>query len=232
MISVQNPTLANYIELMRDGRLKLARYGDGEWHCILKHPGQNCDGHTYFPELGDELKAAITADNHIHGWLAVSRKAGVPSVTKFIRQHDLGDLTWHEGSLLANENMAGRLRAFMQAIRQQPVLYVGPDYLRGLTRLFRVSTLGFVEVPRVNCYLERVRIETEIRQYIRLYEPGIIGFSAGMLSKVLIHQLATDYSSINLIDFGSMWDGYFGVFNRSYLKGANYSQLMTLNFGA
>jgi len=57
-------------KLENDEYFSIARYNDGEWHCMRdredrpKRSVVNCDKHRYFPELQQELLKAVTSEDN------------------------------------------------------------------------------------------------------------------------------------------------------------------------
>ena len=50
-----------------DTHFCFSRYNDGEWFCMRKLSGKNCDNHRFFPEMGKKLKDSIT-DNEVNNY--------------------------------------------------------------------------------------------------------------------------------------------------------------------
>ena len=60
LVRVRRMPLAYYVSMLSGGKpFSFSRFGDGEWNAILGKPGQNCDGHAFFPELGADLRDAL-----------------------------------------------------------------------------------------------------------------------------------------------------------------------------
>ena len=56
-----------------------------------------------------------------------------------------------------------------------------------------------------------------------------VGYSAGFLSNLVIDDLFVAYSHLFQVDFGSMFDGYFGRVKRSYIKSVDWNELLEKN---
>jgi hypothetical protein len=81
-------------------------------------------------------------------------------------------------------------------------------------------------------YLKKDILLTRIRTAIDLYQPEVVGFSAGMTTNVLIYDLFPDYGqSLSLVDFGSVWDVYAGRLSRSYQRRMDVETLREQNRG-
>jgi hypothetical protein len=218
--------------LGRGEPFSFARYGDGEWNAILGEPGENCDGHAYFPALSRDLATALrapgryqfgvqplalkTLGNRIHAWCAAN---GV-------------HISWCDADVFHDANKAGRLLPLVQAMRAHTVILVGPAHLRTLDgSLFPVA--HFIEVPAQNCFLEKTQILAEVTAALeQAPAPTVVAFSASMLSNVLIHQLFPAFGARHwLVDFGSLWDVYAGVRSRSVYVDRDWNRLIALNAG-
>ena len=138
-------------------------------------------------------------------------------------------LALYRGFLDANK--AGILWPLVDALRQQQVAYVGPKHLQELIRCW-TGIEKYVVVPRQNCYLSKDQILGFVRQRIA-QGADVVGFSAGMLSNVLIDNLWQEFNGrITLIDFGSIFDPYASIISRSYMeeKVHNWQKLKQMNF--
>jgi hypothetical protein len=211
------------------------RWGDGEWACVLGEEGQNCDGHTYFPELRKDLiKVLFECRGYFHSLLTVARR-NKPELEDFIAKNNVR-VPWYYGDDLLNASCNGKLFPFIQAIRTKRIIYVGPSRLEKLDgTVFDIET--FVDVPIKNCYLKKREIELELMQAIGLLrdrgdEDIVILFSAGMLTKVIVDVFFSIYANmITMIDCGSMFDIYVGEVTRSYAKNGDWKTLIRKNLG-
>lgn len=183
-----------------------SRWGDGEFNCILNVDGQNCDGHKYFPDLGTALKAVLESKpNYFLGLQELGRNIwkGNPEFDRLIALN-----TWGSSEILHHASAAGRLQEFFEFIEENvTVIIVGNDTLMGLPFSFIP-----VPVPMVNCWESYQSVLAEIESVV---DPGsVVLYSAGMMSKVLIHALRG--RGITQIDTGSVFDPYVGRNTRQY----------------
>ena len=59
-IKIKNNPIEFYIDkITNKDNFSFTRWGDGEWFCSMGVPGQNCDGHKYFPEMRESLNTAL-----------------------------------------------------------------------------------------------------------------------------------------------------------------------------
>lgn len=199
-----------------DKPFAFARYGDGEWNCILGMVGENCDHHPYSPELASDLRWTLIdfADSERYLYAMgpkATRNDGIGPQVKEWLAHNAPALSWVSSETLLEASLRGRLSPFVDALKARHVMIVGPVYLR----LLPFPNLTLIEVPVLNCYTEKDRIESEITTHAA--QADVILLSAGMLTKVLIHDL---YSMIGktMIDCGSLWDVYCGIDSRRYAR--------------
>ena len=75
----------------------------------------------------------------------------------------------------------------------------------------------FIEVPVVDCYLEKENIKNEIKRLTEKYERPVFGLSASMATNVIVDELFEEIGDkCWMIDFGSIWEPYIGKVSRSY----------------
>ena len=205
----------DYVARIRERQpFAFSRWGDGEWSCLLGHPGQNCDGHRYTPTLRRDLAAVLldrpTYDLGLQGF--AQRRFG-PAIETWLTQRSLS-FAWVDADVFTRPSLAGTLEPLLEALSRRVVILVGPQHLDALT-LFPFT--AHVIVPDKNCHEACDRVEREI--LVALAEAGaepVIAFSAGMSANVLIHRLHTRDHDATAIDFGSLWEPYVGHVTRSY----------------
>jgi len=200
-------TFKKMCDLLKEGaNFKFARYGDGEFLCMGGKIGNNCDGHEYFPELGSALNAAFYSDpNYLVGIQPLSVQGGLYQRATLDRP---GPKHICDADVLHSASIDGKLNLFFEAIKSRHVIMVGPKHLS------EFPCSEFVEVPKLNCWLQYDRIANGI---FRVTHPdSVVLLCAGMMSGVLIDNFRT--SDITMIDCGSVFDPYYGVNSRSYHK--------------
>lgn len=213
---------------LTDKPFSFSRWGDGEWLPVLGYyKTKNADGSDITPTLGYELRRVIYNDlNYYHGMLAITfancdRKA----VNRFLSGNTT-TANWYRGDCLLDSMLAGELKPLIEKIREHKVLYVGPKHLRPLNNDF-FEYKHYIEIPNSNSYKQRKNVLKKIENVIDNVD--FIGYSAGMLSNMLIDDVFKKYPEITQIDFGSSFDGYFGVIKRSYAKQVNWDELLKKN---
>jgi predicted O-methyltransferase YrrM len=94
------------------------------------------------------------------------------------------------------------------------MLYVGPERLR-ITVQEGLGAYDLVEVPLTTAFEDWRAIARETAAKIKADGYRLVGVSAGPTAKVLINHMATQFSDVTFIDFGSVWDMYAGTPTRS-----------------
>ena len=212
------------------GPVSFARYGDGEFSAMVGTAGANCDGHEYFAELGLELRRTLLQPRHYLHALGPKASAGTlgHQVEEFLIP--CPPIEWYSSETFLQASLAGHLGPLVAALSRRRLMIVGPAHLR---RLPIVRPIAFVEIERVNCFLQKAEIERDILR--TAYLTDVICFSAGMTTKAIIYDLWPHLGQTHsLIDLGSLWDVYCGVDSRRYARrmSAEMKQrLLIQNFG-
>lgn len=210
----------------------LTRYGDGEFLCVLSAPGQNCDGVKYnLPDLRESLSATLIHYQQYYYCIApkvMSRKNGLTEKSVAWIEKHAPFIKWYDSETILNASVAGELKPFTQALKKRKVMLVGPAHLRSFPLPIKV----FVEVPKVDAWLVYEDILRAVRR--ELYQVDTVLLCAGFVSKCLCWELhAMTKDSISVLDCGSTFDAYSGVYSRSYSRNrdaAEWDRLKRLNF--
>lgn len=187
---------------------KFSRFGDGEWNCIFNKVGSNCDGHKYFPDLGESLRRVIISEpKYMVGMQPLSMSY---ERTEQIKEFCRGlNINWVNADVLHNASIDGRLGDFINAISGRYIILVGPPHLAA----FFAHCVHLV-TPLQNCWLEYENIRQQLEFHIDGVNNAVVLFAASMMSEVLIDDFADQ--SHTLIDIGSVLDPYVGVKSRKY----------------
>lgn len=201
------------LENIRTGTpFSYARYGDGEWNAILqkKPGGRNCDGHEYFPDLGDALRRIL--DSRPSYYMGLQRLATEQNAGDKLFDYLVAINKWTDNEIMHRASIKGRLNEFFDVLKDQRIIVVGNESLKTL-----FSDGIHVSIPEKNCWKQYELIKTVIASLIS--ENKIVLYCASMMSEVLI-----DYFSergLIQIDCGSVFDPYCGKLTRSYHKNLN-----------
>lgn len=187
---------------------KFARYGDGEWNCMLGKQGQNCDGHKYFPDLGANLRRVILSEPQYDVGMQ-------PLSMSYERADQIKEfcaglrINWVNADVLHNASIEGELHKFIDALKGRYIVLVGPVHLSGFW-----SQCVHIVVPPVNCWLEYENIRQQIEFHVDGVNNAVVLLAASMMSEVLIDDFADHHHTF--IDIGSVLDPYCGVISRRY----------------
>jgi hypothetical protein len=224
--------VAWYVDLLnRDIPFSFSRFGDGEWNAMLGKPGRNCDGHEYFPEMGDQLrKAVINNLDYIYAIQNMAIRNEGRRISQFLRAHKVS-VGWHNADTFHYANIEGGLYPLIAALRKKPVVLVGPSHLRDL----RDSCFpydSFIEVPPKNCFQKIDEIREQVLSCGRNKKGVVFSLSASMPANILVHTLYPVLGKDNwLIDFGSLWDIYVGVQSRQHYEQGQWEKVIKKNLG-
>ena len=216
---VNNNSSQYYIDKLRNNEyFSFTRWGDGEWFCASGINGKNCDGHKYFPEMSNNLKTALTNDKGYykaiwpvtHGQI----QKNLPLIQRFITTNQIkvdwvNAIVWED--LVIRENIS----ELTLTLENMNFVIISEASKRNLP----IKHVDFIEVPKVNCFLEKNRIKSEMLAMTEKYDNVVFGLSASMMTNVVVDEL---YDIIGdkcwMIDFGSIWDPFIGNNIRSYHK--------------
>jgi hypothetical protein len=182
-----------------------ARYGDGEFNAIMGKPGMNCDGHSYFADMGARLKAILNSEPKY--------MVGIqPLTVSQFRYNDYWkhlNIPWVNADCLHNASIDEKLGRFFDVLKTRKVLLVGPKHLE----FFKAAQ---IVIPNINCWTEYRNIRSTIYEFLTDKKDWVVLFCASMMSEVLIDDF--DGSQNTFIDLGSALDVYAGKISRSYHK--------------
>lgn len=206
-----------FCDCLRHGRpFAFSRWGDGEFKCLLKHRGQNCDGHEYDPLLGDKLADVLRSrPDYFLGLQPKAMNDMGDAVNAWIEENRVGGLPWINADIFHNASQSEKLQGFFDAIRGRQVIVVGPYWMRWMPS--SLMSFSLEQIPEQNCWKEYASILERIES--RIFGGLVLVFCAGMTSNVLIDDLHIRHGdSVTLIDMGSALDWYCGVKTRKYMK--------------
>lgn len=211
------PGLVWYANKIQNGEyFSLVRYGNGEWDCILGTKDRTGSGSQWLniPTLKKGLQVSLLDTRDRHYYLAMQslsylgREGFIPKIGRWLRQNNVS-IKWHSGEVFHRASRARQLAPLIKQLWQRPVVIVGPKWLDKLP-----FAKTFIEVASKDCWKDVDAIERRLRG---IPAGTVVSFSAGPTTKVLIHRLFPTLGDICwLIDFGSLWDPYCGVFSRTY----------------
>jgi len=223
-----------YVEQVQLGDpFSFARYGDGEWHTILGHYNlRNSNGCTFTKPLSDALRAALRKGHpYEHSILRIARRNLGSEIEQFLKKYEIR-IEWTLGDTILEESLKGNLFPLMEQLRMKRILYVGPKHCRGLNSLGFFQYVDYIQPPPRNAFIVRHDLVRNVAASIKENKIDIVGYSSGLASKVFIDDIyQITGGGVTQIDFGSMFDGYFGIPSRTYIRRGkiNFRVLHELN---
>jgi hypothetical protein len=190
-------------KIKQEINFKFARYGDGEFNCILGKHGHNCDGHQYFPDMGARLMTAIKRANYMIGIQPLAMGIYPDKVLKLTHGK-----TIYNADVLHNASIDGELSKFLDAVSDRYVILVGPSHL---SQFFNAV---HIVIPEKNCWREYENVRQQIQFHIDGVRGAVVLLAASMMSEVLIDDFSEEPHTF--IDVGSVFDPYCGVKSRKY----------------
>jgi len=224
--------LDHYLNLLGNSiPFAFSRWGDGELSAVFGVEGKNCDGHVYYPRLGDELrnvlyKHAECGEHYYYGILPCGYNAFPDELKNLENQPE-----WVDGNVIMHANRNGEMREFWEMISNYRVAFVGPARL-----VLNSGRMGFFDIKSyiptllINTYARKEEIEWWITCEMIEKDINLILFCAGMMTKVLIYNLWGEFSPyLTLIDLGSMLDPYTNIMSRKYMVDYDWNKLKEQN---
>ena len=201
--------------LNKGENFSISRFGDGEWACILGNNGKNCDGHTYFKDLGRRL-SKVLKDNRRYYLGLQNYVYKNENFHDFINEYIMDySIDFVDGNFLHRASIKDQLGLFFDALKGKDIVLVGPERLK---KLKQIEVREYVVVPDVDCWNAYVPTLKQLLPAVK--ENTVVLYCASMMSNVLIDDLfITKNDTITQIDCGSVFEPYINVRNRSYHKG-------------
>lgn len=217
-------SIEKYITCIKnDVKFRQANYGDGEWFCIFGKEGQNEQGDIYTKKLRKELIETLTNPQFTFFGTIPQHFTHRPQVEALLRkiedwvETNLSghNLLWVSKDILSNANVKGELGPFIKTLKEKKVMLIGPPHLADL-KIFKPCIRITVPLPGAqNVIDETVTHIIELERNV-----DIICFSSGIATNVMMHKIMIEMGddAPTMLDTGSLWDPYVGVWSRSTYK--------------
>jgi len=216
-MNIKTNSLQYYIDKLKsDEKFSFTRWGDGEWGCVFGAKGHNCDKHQYFKSMSKELTEAIVNDK---GYYKATWPMNVPMMTNISHlitgmkeKYNIED-NWVDARVWEESAMQDTITPLIKQLEKMDFVIVSEKSKKDLPIKYR----DFIEVPVVDCYLEKENIKNEIKRLTEKYDRPVFGLSASMATNVIVDELFEEIGDkCWMIDFGSIWEPYIGKVSRSY----------------
>lgn len=184
-------------KLENGDEFSFARYGDGEWLCMMGKKGRNIDKHPFSPALAKDLLLSVQKPKpYTYGLQPLSRRT--PNIMEFVKKNSKVD-GWVNADIIHTASKNGGLSRLLAI----DATIVGPAHMSKLGKTL-------IEVPRVDCYSKM----NDTLSAMQRSASKVFFLCASMMSEVIIYRLFN--TGITMIDVGSAFDPYCGVKSRTY----------------
>lgn len=217
----------------------IARYGDGEFinMTTYNYSDHNCDGNLYYQEQGVDLEKSlryfchqsmVNKNVYIGIWVdwaidpnSIYHKA-IGHPTNIIFFDILHFYPYRRyGEIDISSHTVNFFRTLRNSLRHK--LYVSNQQANIIAEYLNAS---HYIIPNQNCYNEKKKIVNDLKSMIK--NDSIVIFSAGLASKVIMHELHIYNSNITYIDIGSSLD-YFYRKSRDFHFHDDYNEIFNRN---
>lgn len=206
-----------YIDKIKNREhFSFTRWGDGEWFCATGQQGANCDKHIYYPAMAMGLNQALKYDKGYYKAIWDKNHGQIKRNLDIIMPHlerVNPNIEWVNANIWENLAINGEMGKLVEALESVPFVIVSNPNKHNLP----VKHVGYVEIPSVNCFLEKERIKNDMIAMTEKFNNVVFGLSASMATNVIVDELYTIIGDrCSMIDFGSIWEPFVGNNNRSY----------------
>lgn len=229
-MKIEAISVARYAAMIESGEpFSQANYGDGEWNCIFGVSGENCDGHQYYPDLGEALRRTLlTPKRYLHGIPSGMRT--LLNAESWCGRNNVRGIRWVEKETLSEANWRGELKPLFDVLRTRRVMLVGAGHLRKLPNQL-LNAAWLVEVPAKDCWREVAGIYNQVLRHG--FDKDVILFSASMMTNVLVYRLFDDIGDrVTMLDMGAIFDPYCGVNSRKRYRDRENPERIKRNYAA
>lgn len=222
-------TYDQWVQDILDGMpISFSRWGDGEMCAVLgtRVWQQNCDGHQFFPRMGQELKAILLSrpayrlglmdlERVMYAGQGGPKKASLV-LNPFLTQNKLYNYPWYSAEVWHRAFRAGQIHRLVNALSTRKLLLVGPEHLANIQGL---TPFKHIVIPSKNCYRALESIYQNIVQELKTGDNCLVSLSASMPCNILVDRLFHSHGQEHsFIDFGAVWDPLAGVLSRKYMR--------------
>jgi RNAse (barnase) inhibitor barstar len=219
MIVIDNKSDYYINRIKNNDFFSFSRWGDGEWFCMAGVPGANCDSHTYFPKMKDELNLALKKGNQENNFKAIwpTTHGQISRNLRLIMNHISTNeykIAWANAIIWEDLVLREGINKLTDVLKEKNFIMVSNSDNANLP----INT-DFVEIPKVNCYNSKDKIKEDMIKMVEKYENPVFGLSASMATNVIIDELFPIIGDkCFMIDFGSLWEPFSGNVSRTHHK--------------
>lgn len=205
-------TFEKVCEMLRNKEpFTLSRFGDGEFRAITGAAGANCDGHQYFPNMGQALRDIIEGEKRYY-WAChlMSTVTDKEAIEQYLFAKDLR-IEWDCCSGIFHEEIKhGRIGKIIEAVKDRRVILVAPEYLG------EIIPCDNIVVPEKDCWKATEHVLKALDFYSESKAKYVVLFCASMAANVWIDEVFGKFHT--LVDLGSGLDYHAKNPIRSYIR--------------
>lgn len=211
------------VDKIENESISFARYGDGEFNCMMGKSGHTGGGWTYTKEMGDALFESLNVGTFFH---CLNIKAKEVFAEEWLETKQTS-VDWYQEDTILRASLNGELLSFVEVIRKYrdnvAIVTGNPNLSR--FKAFPKAKL-FLLLPQRYQLKELFRADSAIREWL---DYKIVLFSCGPLANVYISKMSQiKQSTTSLLDIGSTWDMYTGNLSRGYSRPIPHKKIFEL----
>jgi len=153
-VKFRNLPLENYVDRLKHDRyFAFMRYGDGEWTAILRAGGKAGRAQKNTEEFHQDSKGTFLkycgSSGIYYGMqnnvLRLDKERA--EILRFLQENKT-EIRWVNADVFHYASRDGRLAPLVQVMRRKKVVVIGPNFLKGLQRVFQFKK--FIELAPEN----------------------------------------------------------------------------------
>lgn len=205
---IEELSLTQFVEKLAEPGWSFARYGDGTFLCLQGSKGINCDGASLSSVQAEGLEESLRDETIAHGIGDLALTTG--RAEEWLAKKRL-NIHWYECNVMNTASHQGRLLPFVRWLRDRKVIMVGPKHLERFKGFPRTE---FVEVHPTDAYRYLDHTVNMVCRYLAQGRGNTVLISAGPSAPTMVSRIHCTFPLANVIDTGSVWDPYVGVYSR------------------
>lgn len=209
-LAVKPLSIAEFVTFLDEiSGFSFARYGDGSFFCLWGKKGQTCDGSLYSSQKALSLIETLKDSTIAHGLGNLALETA--NAEEWLLQNQI-DIEWYDANVINTAAELGKLSPFIRYLQKRKIIFCGPEHLR---RFKGFPIDHFIACHPTQAFEEVDELELEISYQVECRNADTVLLSTGTFaSPVLVSRLHKFFPSLNIIDTGSVWDRYVGVYSR------------------
>jgi len=197
-----------------------ARYGDGTFLCLKGMGGKNCDGASLGWAQAAGLEESIRDQSITHGIGDLAIKVGA---AEWLAEKGI-ETVWYDANVMNTASLTGKLYPLVKWLQKRKIVLVGPSHL---TKMRGFPVQVYVVTHPTRAWEQLDGIKTTVLNGIAAGADTVL-LSTGPSTPTLVSQLHQLAPTATVIDTGSVWDPYVGVYSRKVHKRMGQHRIISL----